>query len=54
MNFVQEQLNSPSHHKYVPKTVCESLTWRLASLRALRELNARWALPVHPILRTKS
>ena len=32
----------------VSKTICESHTWRLVSSKALRELNARWALPVYP------
>ena len=28
---------------------CESHTWRLVRRKALREVNARWALPVYPV-----
>ena len=31
------------------KSFCESDTWRLASSKALRAINARWALPVYPV-----
>ena len=33
---------------------CESHTWRLVSWKALRELNALWALPVYPVFEEKS
>ena len=33
---------------------CELHTWRLVSCKALRELNARWALPVYPVFEEKS
>ena len=34
------------HHKHKQNSFCESHTWRLVSWKALRELNARWALRV--------
>ena len=42
----------PSHLEYRSQTsFCESHHWRIMSWRALtlRELNALWALPVHPV-----
>ena len=39
----------PSHYKHASKSFCESHTWRLVSLKALRELNAHWALPLYPV-----
>ena len=33
----------------VSKTVCKSHTWKLASWKALRDLNARRTLPIYPV-----
>ena len=32
---------------------CESHSWKLVSLKALRELNAHWALPLYPVSKNK-
>ena len=32
---------------------CESHTWRLVSWKALKALNARWALPVYLVFKDK-
>ena len=44
--------NRPSHHtiSVSQSDFCESHTWRLVSLKALRELNALWALPLYPTI----
>ena len=49
-------LRTSSHHKYKsPKqlTICELHPWRLVSWKDLRELKARWALPVYPVFDDK-
>ena len=44
---IRTALHTISMSPCLQNSFCESYTWRLVSWKALRELNAHWALPVY-------